>query len=286
MLFSSGCQKDKDDFIPYPLDGKITSMIDQLLDGPQSFEIQNGINQNVLVDKTIDLKVDAQSFSDFDGELISLEWTYAKNGVEMELYNIPHYASNYYLDPSYTFSISSPNEVSINNDKPIELLIESDLVEGKSLFFMSSEGWSELDISKLEITEWDDENGFAKSGFKVIVENLGWYSIASKFQFAEEGQSEFCLKMEGKYTQGNSKSLILFDNDIAVPITRSLDQGLFCTSMQIPSNTTIQVISLSNLREGEYEFFYLETEMENGLIVAPTFEAKSIEEIKIILENI
>ena len=286
ILFSTGCQKDKDQFVPYPLDGQIDNMIAELLDEPLSFQVNAEMSQTIQIDKTFSINLNADSFAGIDEDVFTLDWINARNSIQMELHNLPHFSNNTYLAPSFTFNISSKEEVTINSNEPLNLFIESDLVEDQYLYYMSNEGWTELDMSKLISTEWSDENGLAKSGFRVSVEQFGWYTIASKVEIAGGAVSNFCIELEGQYTQANSKSMLLLDKDVVVPITRSLNQGLFCTTMNIPVDQTIRVISMSSLRDQEYEFYYFETQMENGLIVVPNLESKSIEEIKLILENI
>lgn len=284
LLFSIGCQKDKDQFVPYPLDGQIDNMIAELLDDSQTFQVNNETNQTILIDKTFSLILDANSFTGTDSHVFSLDWINARNGIQMELHNLPHYTNNIYLSPSFTFNISTKEDLSINES--IKLFIESDLVENQYLYYMSNEGWTELSMSNLVAAEWSDENGLAKSGFEVTVNQLGWYTISSKEEMSSDAVSNVCIELQGQYTQSNSKSMLLIENDIVVPISRSISGGLFCTTMNIPADQTIQLISMSNLRDEEYEFYYLETQMENGLVIAPDLEAKSIEEIKSILENI
>lgn len=286
ILFSTGCQKDKDQFVPYPLDGEINNMIEELLDDPISLQVNTQTDQFIKIDKTFSLKTYDQSFINTDQEILNIDWTNARNSIQMELLNLPHYTSNNFLSPSFTFNLSSSEAVNINKDQALELFIESDLVEDQYLFHLSSEGWYELDMSNMIATEWADEDGFAKSGYMVTVEQLGWYVIASKVDLTVGPSSNLCLELEGQYTQTNSKSMILLEKDVIIPISRSINQGLYCSTMNIAVDETVRVISMSNIREGEYEFFYLETQMENGLIVAPVLESKSIEEIKIILENI
>ena len=284
LLFATGCQKDKDQFIPYPLDGQITDLIDELLEDPLSLKVNATTTNTIAIDKTFSLLVDGESFEETSE--LTLDWTNAKNSIEMEFHDLPNYSNGKYLSPSFAFKLSTEQDLSINSSAPLQLFIESDLVEDKVLFFMTNEGWNELNSSKMIVTEWIDQNGMAKSGFRVTIDNFGWYTISSKVELASETFSNFCIELEGQYTQSNSKSLIILENDIVVPMTRSINQGLFCTSMNIPVDQPIRLISMSNLRDQQYEMFFLETQMENGLIIAPSLESITLEEIKNILENI
>ncbi len=285
-LITTGCQKDKDQFIPYPLDGQISELIGELLEEPSTYQINTNTYNSINVDKTFRLIVASNSITNAEEENFSIDWTYAESAVQMELHGLPNYSNGKYLSPAFTFKLNSKDEININQEEPLALYIESDQVEDQNLFYMSSEGWIELGTQNMIITEWSDENGFAKSGFKVLIDNFGWYTIASKVDLGSNAFSNFCIELEGQYTQSNSKSLVALENDIIVPMNRSVNQGLFCTSMNIPDNQPFKLISMSNIREGEYELFYFEAVMENGLMITPSLEPKTIQEIKDILKDI
>lgn len=283
-ILTIGCQGDRDQFVPYPLDGHISELIDKLTDEPQSFTIPAGTSLDLKIDKTFELVIDSESFE--SETEINLEWSNPSNSIQMELRDLPNYSNGKYLSPSYAFNLSNDDGVEIDRDNPLYLLIESNFIDDLVLFHLTNEGWSELDKSGMIVIEWTDVNGTPKSGYRVTIENFGWYSLSTKVELSSETLSSFCIELSGEYTQANSKSFVIIENDIAVPMIRSLDQGMFCTSMNIPNGQPLTVISMSNLREGQFELYFEEVEMENGLVIAPVMEKKTIEEIKFVLENI
>lgn len=289
LFFLSACTKEKDSFVPYPLDGDIDNLIDALTGEFSTFSFIPNESNTVTIDKISELKVEEPTFVVSDHTNITLSWLNAESAIGMELLKLPNYSNGKYLKPIYTFEVKlaqGSNQVEINMDSPIELRIEAEFNEQASLYFLSNEGWSSLGSQDLKYDVWVDLNGVEKSGFLVNIAQDGWYSVSTKVDLASETFSSFCIELSGEYTQGNTKSFVILENGIVVPMTRVMEQGTFCTTMNIPIDQPISVIAMSSLRKDRYEMFISQLLMENGLIVAPIMKEKSIDEIKSILENI
>lgn len=289
LFLLSSCKKEKDNFIPYELDGKISNLINALSNGVDSYSVAPDADQIIKIDEKAHLKIRSSTFLADDDTNITLHCGKAHSAIDMELLELPNFTNGKYLVPTYSFQVEvtqGESKVDINMDAPIELWLESSFDNEVSLFFLSNEGWSSLGSQGLYFEEWIDENGQGKSGFKVNVSQKGWYSIASRVELVAETFSGFCIELSGEYTQGNTKSFVVLNNNVVAPMARVMESGKFCTTMNIPNNQPMTLIVMSNLREDIYQFYISEQVMENGLIVAPIMEEKTIDEIKSILENI
>lgn len=289
MFLLSSCKKDRDNFVPYPLDGKISNLIAGLLSETSFFTFAPNTDHIITIDKISELKINASSMMELNEDNISLSWMNATSAIEMELLQLPNYSNGKYLQPLYTFDLeTSQGEtlIEISNQSPIELRIESDPKDGVSLFYLSNEGWSSVGNESLIYDAWTDANNIQKEGYIANITQKGWYTVANKVDLASETFSSFCIELSGEYTQGNTKSFVILENDVVVPMSRVMAQGTFCTTQNIPINQDFKLVVMSNLRADSYQMYYSEQQMENGLIVAPIMEEKSIDEIKSILEDI
>jgi len=285
----SSCKKDSDNFEAYPLNGNVSQLINELLDDPQTFKIIPNSNQLLTLDKTLELLVNEESLMELNEKDIDLHWKGTHSSVEMELLKLPNYNNGKYLKNVFSFEISTSQgeeEVDINNQVPLELRVEVQDVEEAQLFFLSNEGWSNLGSQSLEYVEWTDANGLQKQGFVAKITKNGWFSISTQEELYSETFSNFCIELPGEYLQGNTKSFVILANGIVIPMSRTMQQGTFCTSMEIPNDQTMKLVVLSSLRKGNYQLFISEQEMQNGLIVAPVMEEKTVDQIRSIIKDI
>lgn len=289
IFLLSACGKEKDSFVPYALDGEITNLIDAILGETQSFVIEPNTEQIISIDKSSEFKVFPSTFVTDGQQDITVDWMNAQSAIEMELLDLPNYSNGKYLNPIYTFQLGATegtNVLELNSKSSLQLSIESAFNEDVSMFYLSSEGWSAVDMADLDYHEYSDNNGNEKSGYIADIRKNGWYTLSKTVDIGSQTFSGFCIELSGEYTQKNTKSFVILENDIVVPMARVEERGTFCSTMNIPINQEIRVIVMSNIREGEYEFFYSQQMMENGLIVAPIMEDKTIDEIRSILQNI
>jgi len=289
LFLLSSCKKDKDSFVPYELDGEISTLIDALLSESRSFTVPPNTNQSITIDKSTELRLNAESLFTVNQSNIDIKWSSTFSAVEMELLKLPNYTNGEYIKPIFTFEVNptqGEENISINNQSPIELRIEAAMQEDAKLYFLSSEGWSPVGSQTLQYNEWTDVNGNVNEGYFAQITQNGWYSISTKEELGSETFSNFCIELPGEYTQGNTKSFVVLENDIIIPMSRVMAQGTFCTTIDIPIDQPMRLIVMSNLRKDNYQLYYSEQMMENGLIVAPIMEEKSIDEIKSILKDI
>ncbi len=289
LFFLTSCNKEKDNFVPYELDGSVSNLIKALSNEGNTFSVAPATDQIIKIDEKAQLKVNASSLLSNGNTDIRLQWQNANSAIDMELLALPNFTNGKYLVPVYSFQIEATQEdaeIGININSPMELRIESNYDAEAGLFFLSNEGWSSMGSQGLVFEEWIDENGQGKSGYRINIAQKGWYSISTKVDLSAETFSSFCIELSGEYTQGNTKSFVVLENEVVAPMTRVRESGSFCTTMNIPNNQPMKLVVMSNLRENIYQMFFSEQIMENGLIVAPIMEEKSIDEIKSILENI
>jgi len=264
-------------------------LLQKILSDPDNFSFLPNTNQSITIDKNTELRLNASSLNAIDDSEVNLQWTSTFSSIEMELLKLPNYSSGKYLKPIYTFQVNASQgqqEINVNNQSPIEVRIEGKMHENASLFYLSNEGWGNVGSQSLQFNEWTDINGNLNEGYFAQINQNGWYSISTEEILTSETFSTFCIELPGQYTQGNTKSFVILANDVVVPLTRVMEQGTFCSTIEVPENQPFRLIVMSSLRKGYYELFYSEQQMENGLIVAPTMEEKSIDQIKSILQDI
>jgi len=263
LFFLSSCKKDKDNFVPYELDGEISNLIDELLsESSSSFEVPSNTGHVITIDESSELRINEATLLTSNESDVALNWISTLSAVDMELLKLPNYSSGKYLKPIYTFQIQNSqedNEIAISNQSPIELRIEAEEEEEAALFFLSNEGWSNMGDATLAYGEWSNDQGEGNVGYKAEITQNGWYSIATKEGLISETFSNLCIELPGEYTQGNTKSFVVLDNDVVISMGRRMEQGTFCTTMNIPDNQPIRIIVMSSLRIFKTHLYALES---------------------------
>ena len=288
ILFTSSCQKNTDNFNPYPLDGSIEFLFEEL-----GLETQSKlINVNEVIDLNFEesiIQIPENSISTGSSESkIMLHLKESRNVVDVILSGVSSAIGESFIMPTHYFEINLSNDASINPDKPITIFVEIESLKGLDLFKYndSTSKWEVSDFD-FEIQEQQDEIGASIYGALISINELGKYSLGSLVNFGNLENRDVCVTLPGEYNSTNSISFLKLDENIVVPLERSSELGTFCKLNQLPVDTEMKLVVLANIRMNLYEIFVQEFPEENeNIALDAVLSERELEEIRALLKDI
>ncbi len=287
FLLITACQKNSDNFEPYPLDGNTEFIYEEL-----GLDVQSKlINSNEEISLNYEhakINISAGSIDGSNEEKIMVHLTESRNALEVYLSNISNTIGESFLMPSYYFNLELSNEAQIKEEQPLTIFVEIESLKGLSLFEynVATGNWDESS-SDFEIQESIDESGTNVNGALITVDQVGNYILGSRVNFSSMENRDICVSLSGEYNSNNSLAFVKLKDNLVVPLERIEQLGTFCRLNQLPIEQEFTLVVLTNIRVNQYEIYVEEFQgdIENVNIDAVLLP-EEIENIKIILQDL
>lgn len=287
LLFLTSCQKNSDNFEPYPLNGSTEFLYEELGLKSQSRLINTNEDVSLYFDQA-KITIPEGSLESPEEEKIMLHWTETNNALDLFLSKISNSIGESFIMPSFYFDLDLSNESRINEDEPLTVFVEVESLKGLDLFEFNKEtnNW-EVSPSSFEIQESVDESGNTIYGASLLINHKGKYCLGTRVNFGSGESRDVCVSLPGEYNSSNSIAFVKLEDNLIIPLSRTQELGTFCRINQLPVVGDMTLVVLTNIRIGQYEIFIEDLLEDNENVnLEALLLIENLDIIKDILKNI